>query len=46
MANIYDTHHYTDTMAEAVALAIKSGCDQEGGGTSAIIRYQQQFNKD
>ena len=23
-------------MAEAVALAIKSGCDQEGGGTSAI----------
>ena len=36
MANIKNTHHYTQTMAEAVALAIKSGCDQEGGGTQAI----------
>eukprot|EP01084_Bolivina_argentea_P317675 550826_1 len=36
MANILNTHHYTKTMAQAVALAIKSGCDQEGGGTSAI----------
>lgn len=36
MANIYSTHHYTNNMEEAVALAITSGCDQEGGGTSAI----------
>ena len=36
MANIRNTHHYTNTMAEAVALSIKSGCDQEGGGKSAI----------
>eukprot|EP01087_Luapelamoeba_hula_P014948 TRINITY_DN4436_c1_g1_i1.p1 TRINITY_DN4436_c1_g1~~TRINITY_DN4436_c1_g1_i1.p1 ORF type:complete len:494 (+),score=58.07 TRINITY_DN4436_c1_g1_i1:1-1482(+) len=32
VANIYNTHHYTSTMAEGVALAMNSGCDQEGGG--------------
>lgn len=36
MANIQLTHHYTQTMAEAVALSIKSGCDQEGGSATAI----------
>lgn len=29
---INEWHHYTNTMLEAVVLAMNSGCDQEGGG--------------
>eukprot|EP01084_Bolivina_argentea_P002563 4742_1 len=32
-------------MAEAVALAIKSGCDQEGGGTSAINQIPEAMKE-
>lgn len=45
MANIYNTHHYTNSMAAAVALAIKSGCDQEGGGKSAIDQIPNAINQ-
>mmetsp|Transcript_31135 Transcript_31135/g.50518 ORF Transcript_31135/g.50518 Transcript_31135/m.50518 type:complete len:905 (-) Transcript_31135:13-2727(-) len=41
MANILETFHYTDTMAEAVALSVTAGCDQEGGGTTAIDEIPQ-----
>eukprot|EP01087_Luapelamoeba_hula_P020330 TRINITY_DN6926_c0_g1_i1.p1 TRINITY_DN6926_c0_g1~~TRINITY_DN6926_c0_g1_i1.p1 ORF type:complete len:914 (-),score=97.58 TRINITY_DN6926_c0_g1_i1:66-2807(-) len=36
VANIFGTHHYTKTMDEAVALAMNSGCDQEGGGDENV----------
>ena len=36
MAQIYSTHHYVQNYEEAVSVALKAGCDQEGGGTSAI----------
>ena len=39
MANIKNTHHYTNTMA------IKSGCDQEGGGTHAINQIPSASSK-
>eukprot|EP01084_Bolivina_argentea_P317679 550831_1 len=36
MRNIYTTHNYTANLTDAVALAIKAGCDQEGGSNAAI----------
>eukprot|EP01084_Bolivina_argentea_P169080 293127_1 len=33
MAQIYTTHHYVNNYEEAVSIAIKSGCDQEGTDT-------------
>ncbi len=36
MAFIYTTHLYVDSFEEAVAVALKAGCDQEGGGESFI----------
>ena len=45
MRNIYSTHHYTQNLTDAVALAIKSGCDQEGGGNSAINQIPEAIKE-
>ena len=44
MANIYSTHNYASSYEQAVSIAIKAGCDQEGGGTSAINQIPAAIN--
>eukprot|EP01083_Nonionella_stella_P096184 270313_1 len=41
---IYTLHHYTNSSEEAVAVAMKNGCDQEGGGTKAINTIPKAIN--
>ena len=41
---IYSLHHYVNSSEEAVAVALKNGCDQEGGGTAAINTIPQAIN--
>ena len=44
LAEIYSSHHYADSMEQAVVIGLKAGCDQEGGGTDAINEIPDAIN--
>eukprot|EP01084_Bolivina_argentea_P317680 550832_1 len=44
MEQIFSVHHYVNTSKEAVSVALKAGCDMEGGGNTAINTIPKAIN--